>query len=461
MFKVVIPVIAVSTTIMIVSIIVLVRDYRISELFASVKAKFLLVLKLIPWTQISAKIKQITLIRILVQRFTNLIYGAEAGPFKDQLKCKTGKLENTNASAEPDPDKLNCRVQLKKKNSDSEIDIFIVQVCGSIQIQDEKLVRKNANLQISILDITNSTQNAYPVLTRNSRRSNDGQVEHSTFIQITTLGKLIHQVTNITDWANAAQIPVDALFLPRQGKIKLQFKVSIFLEGSNKEQASTNNTIEYENPSTGYLDLKENIERTKTMTVALAFAVGAADGRLGDAEIEIIRKWSLNNFMEYREQNSQKERRKIYKALNKTADFFKKGNRLNVEKICIETSQISPAGQRYDIIKLCLQVAQAKETIAAEVITMLKNMAEWLELENDKLRSMMQKFLPMNMYDCKENIETILGITSEMSNEIARKKLNREYSKWNARVTNTDPDIQTQADQMLKLIAEVRNQYIN
>jgi len=37
--------------------------------------------------------------------------------------------------------------------------------------------------------------------------------------------------------------------------------------------------------------------------------------------------------------------------------------------------------------------------------------------------------------------------------------LNKEYSKWNSRVTNADPGIQSQADQMLRLITEARGQY--
>jgi preprotein translocase subunit Sec63 len=57
------------------------------------------------------------------------------------------------------------------------------------------------------------------------------------------------------------------------------------------------------------------------------------------------------------------------------------------------------------------------------------------------------------------DMETILGISSDMSKEKVRKHLNKEYSKWNSRVTNADPDIQSQADQMLKLIAEARSQY--
>ena len=70
----------------------------------------------------------------------------------------------------------------------------------------------------------------------------------------------------------------------------------------------------------------------------------------------------------------------------------------------------------------------------------------------------MEKVLPVDMHEARD-VETILGITADMSKERVRKHLNKEYSKWNSRVTNADPDIQTQADQMLKLIAETKSQY--
>jgi hypothetical protein len=47
-----------------------------------------------------------------------------------------------------------------------------------------------------------------------------------------------------------------------------------------------------------------------------------------------------------------------------------------------------------------------------------------------------------------------------MSKDKTRKHLNKEYSKWNARVTNTDSEIQAQADDMLKFIAETRSEYV-
>ena len=71
---------------------------------------------------------------------------------------------------------------------------------------------------------------------------------------------------------------------------------------------------------------------------------------------------------------------------------------------------------------------------------------------------MMEKIIPLDMLDSKD-YEAVLGVTSDMTGETARTHLNREYAKWNSRVTNSDPKIQCQADQMLKLIAEARTQY--
>jgi len=47
-----------------------------------------------------------------------------------------------------------------------------------------------------------------------------------------------------------------------------------------------------------------------------------------------------------------------------------------------------------------------------------------------------------------------------MSRKETNELLTKEYSKWNARVTNSDPEIRRQADLMLSLIAEAKNEYV-
>jgi tellurite resistance protein len=204
------------------------------------------------------------------------------------------------------------------------------------------------------------------------------------------------------------------------------------------------------------MDLQENIERTKILAVALAFAVSAADNKLYDCEIELIKNWARDNILE--NSASDKDEHKLDKALEKTIAFFRGGNKLDAYNICDEIVGIAPVAQRYDILELCLYVAQSKGSVTTEELALLKNMADWLGADHERFRIMMEKVLPVEMHEVRD-IETILGISSDMSREKVRKHLNKEYSKWNSRVTNSDPDIQSQADQMLKLIAEARSQY--
>lgn len=493
--KALIPVLVVSTTTMMVSIIMLVRNctfsefvfhcknlfnrllsnirnilirikihelinrLKIPEVIAFIKPKVSRILQSVQWTKISYKIRQFIRISKLKEIFNNLHYGDRIGRFSSRFLQKSEARESSEISVAKESDTLNSRILLKNKKTDSDIDILTVEIYGSIRLNEEDSENKTANLKISILDITDGIKKAEPVMARNKQCLADGKTQQSAFYHTTSLGRLIHQVTTISNWTAVAQIPLDKLYLARKGPRKLQFEISVFINGNSDELTNTKTIFEYDNPLTGYLDLKENIERTKTLTVALAFAIGAADGNLNDRELEQIKIWSLNNFIEQSEGNTEKEKRKIFKALDKTATFFHKGNRLNIQQICDEAARISPAGQRYDILKLCLKVAQVKDKVGTEELSLLKDIAGWLELDNDKFRLLIQKYLPIDMHE-ERDIETILGITSDMTKEIARKKLNREYSKWNARVTNSDPNIQTQADQMLKLIAEVRNQYI-
>ena len=95
----------------------------------------------------------------------------------------------------------------------------------------------------------------------------------------------------------------------------------------------------------------------------------------------------------------------------------------------------------------------------AKQLALLKKLADLLEVDADRFRSMMEKIIPAGMHE-DGDVEIALGVTSDMSNEQTRRHLNKEYLKWNARVTSSNPKIQNQADYMLKFIAEVRTERI-
>ena len=239
----------------------------------------------------------------------------------------------------------------------------------------------------------------------------------------------------------------------------LQFNASIQSADCGRELAVARCSFVYENPLPGYLDLRENAERAKVLTVALGFAVSAADNKLFECEIELIKRWAIENIAGSETSESGQSEADLEKALSKTVAFFTEGKKLDAFKLCREMVEIATAGQRYEALALCLHVAKANGSVTAEEMAILKNLASWLEVDAARFRAMMEKILPIEMHEVMD-INDVLGITSDMSRDKTRRHLNKEYSKWNSRVTSENPRIQTQADQMLKLIAEARGQHV-
>ncbi len=374
----------------------------------------------------------------------------------DYIKSSLSPKANPNPIIESSPELdltvLNCRVKLSKQpDGDSDSDAFNVEICGSIHAPQDA---NSANLNISTVDVTEPRSQGVPVRALVKQWQ---MPDSSIFFYNAKLGKLPHQVTTISDWTSIALLRLDWLSLPRKGKRELMFIISIFPAEGGEQLAWARCYFAYHNRDFGYLDLQENDQRAKILAVTLAFTVSAADKKLYDCEVDLIKNWARENID--LSEASNKERRKLEKALNETIAFFRDGNQLNSYDICREIVEIAPLAARYDILNLCLYVAQANSSVTTEELTALKDLASWLEIDMDKFREMVERVLPVDMHEVLD-IEAVLGVTSDMNKEKARQHLNKEYSKWSARVTSSDPEIQSQADQMLKLIAEARSQYV-
>ena len=183
----------------------------------------------------------------------------------------------------------------------------------------------------------------------------------------------------------------------------------------------------------------------------------AANDALLEPEVNVIYGWVKTNFGSA--DASESAQLELERALNKTAAFFHRGGHLNLPEICGEIVEIAPMVGRLDILDLCLRVAAAKGQVTKAELTLLKDLAEWLQIDRNRLRAMVEKILPVSMHKTQD-AEIILGVTTEMTKDEARHQLNREYAKWSSRVISSDPSIRKQADQMLNLIANARTEYV-
>jgi tellurite resistance protein len=353
---------------------------------------------------------------------------------------------------QPDLSVLNCWIRpLTQQRNGLSADVLAVEICGSIHTDSDT---EQALVHISLTDITDGIESPLPVRSRFKRWHDK---DSGCFVFTADLGKIPKQDMVLQNWMTVGSIEPGWLIFARRGTRILRLNVSIVSRQSGQQLSTACCTISYENPSAGYLELPENIERAKTLAVSLAFAVSAADKKLYDCEVQVIKDWARDNIEAA--DVSDRAKCKLEKALDKTIEFFSQGNQLDTHKVCREIVEIVPVADRYDVLGLCLRVAQANGTASADEVQMITKLAAWLDVDMDKFRAMMEKTLPVGMHEA-EDAQAILGITQDMDQEQRRHHLNAEYRKWNARVTSSDAEICSQADQMLKLIAEARKQNV-
>jgi len=374
------------------------------------------------------------------------------GGFKFLVRRKATSSQQAYNSVEGNAEGLNCRVQLTKQpDKGAVVDAFIVQICGSIRAPSDT---HRAVVRVLIRDVTDGMAAVSSV---HSRVEQWQMRDSPAFCYEADLGKISNTPIILSDWMTVARVRLDWLKLPRKGKRDLRFSTSILSGQNSEELARGAYTIAYENSEFGYIDLQENIEQARTLAVALAFAVSAADNKLYNCEVELIKNWARAN-IDFSKLSNRAER-KLEKALNKTVGFFRDGNQIDVCKICNEIAEMVPVAVRYDILDLCLRVAQANGVVTTEELGLLKNLANWLEVDMNRFREMVGKILPVSMHEV-EDLEFVLGVNSDLSKNKTLRRLNKEYRKWNARVTNSDPQIRKQADNMLEFIAKARSECV-
>ncbi len=347
---------------------------------------------------------------------------------------------------------FNCRVRIGRQvEGESWRSVILIDVCGTVQAPTDG---HEVELHVTIQDITDSETESMPVL----NRPKHGPLNPSSpFAYQTDMGRLCRQTTRLEDWTAVGQISPDWFVLPRTGHRQIQYTISVMSHQSGQQIACATCVGAYENLETGYLDIEDNIQRAKTLAVGLAFSVGAANGRLLDPEVNVIYAWVRTNFGSA--QVSSGAQLELERALQKTANFFRRGGTLNLQPICSEIVEIAPLIGRIEILDLCLRVAAAKGQVTTAELQLLKDLSDWLQIDRARLRAMVERILPLEMHQCHD-AEVVLGVTATMTKDEARVQLNREYAKWSSRVISTDPSIRRQADQMLKLLGQARTQYV-
>jgi hypothetical protein len=189
----------------------------------------------------------------------------------------------------------------------------------------------------------------------------------------------------------------------------------------------------------------------KSITIALACARG--QGKITSLQTEIITQWAIHHKLY--SHNSKIQQWHFAKAVKTAVKFFNSNGDMDLKMLCMQISAVLPASDRYDVLDLCIKAAAGGHQLASEQITLLKLYSQWLQLDSERFRVMVEKYLPIDSAG-SQDIEFLLGINSEMSEEQVQTLLAEEFQKWNSRITNHDPAVRKRADKMLRLITDQR-----
>ena len=203
---------------------------------------------------------------------------------------------------------------------------------------------------------------------------------------------------------------------------------------------------------------QEKVAQTRLWALPLAFAIAGVRRRPSRTQFRLVGEWILPDISW--QALSWWTRYRFHRTLRSLSRTTKQIPHRRLRRLCANINRIAPMAQRYPIMALCLALCRTNKRLFREETDLLWRFSEWLELDPQRVRSMVEKTLPIHQHEISD-LPSLIGLSSTLSVEAALRQLNREYAKWNARVTHADRSIQRQAAQMLDLIARERGRYVS
>ncbi len=342
------------------------------------------------------------------------------------------------------PDTLQCRVSLSPQQIDDfRLDLLIVQVCSPVDLD-----ARDSILQLEIQDMTEGAPDLHAVY----EYQGDGDSPRKIFSRSRPLS-VISQGQSLVTWTTMVQIDARQLCFARQGVRHLVFKLTLSSKGG-LPLAGGCGLIEYDSPSQGYLDSRENCEQMRFQAVQLAGSlVAQAPTPFSANQYGLLRGWLLAD-IELSEVSTRGKRtfEKAFKKLLKACQYTDLDQ---IISLCQDMESISTAGQRQEIVEFCLHLIRLSESLSTLALATLQEIAVLWKINTSQFSMILEKIFSV---DQLQEIDPmiLLGMTKDMSEEEMLRQLNRAYAKWNARVTHTDKAIQKQAEAMLSWIAQAR-----
>lgn len=342
-------------------------------------------------------------------------------------------------------------------DNDTELDFLKVDIKGIINVPTDNY---DTTFIVKMFDVTDGEEDIILCTTEHYQANDSGMFWYEEN------EVLPYEGTIFKNWVTQVRVPKIFLELPRRGNRKV--KIEIFVCDKNRKILEEDSTvIDYYNEYSGYLDDVENRHKFEEAVIKTALIVSGSDGDMDESEANVVKEWVKKRISGYKKDYQEETKQRLNNYIKDSYGEVINGE-IGIYDSLIEIDEIASEGEKYELFEVCLKVASADGTADEEELKIIDEIAEELGLNRKKFQSMIEKELPVTIHASKTTSndsgngnkhEKMLGITSDMSNDEIKKHLRREYTKWNSRVSNSDPAIREQAEEMIKIISELRTKY--
>jgi tellurite resistance protein len=211
----------------------------------------------------------------------------------------------------------------------------------------------------------------------------------------------------------------------------------------------------------GYQDADERLAANQVLSVQLAVAIASTSDGIQEVEIDAINSWIKTTTAELEPDERSKRRRNLVSTL-RTSQQRSAAGTLQISKLITKLKSEGTKTGRMMAVELCFAVMAADGKASADELQTVNKIAEKLEVDPQLFNAARDKSLSGLSGSAVNTRDryAILGIDASADPATIRTQLSALYKKWSSRATTlTDPAKRKEAEDMLRLIAEIRAEH--
>jgi len=353
------------------------------------------------------------------------------------------------------------RIQIVEGEKKEDMPFFLEVECrGLFPIYSST----NAGFMISVLSKDENGELA-PVL---SMIDSFQEGMSTAFQDLTSIGE-VGSDQGYMNWVRIGVVPPEILQPSFGGRQDLRIVVrlvdmdnlpEIYLGFGEGELWVNAQNYSYNFKEKGYREEVLHRDEARALSIQIGMAVAMADGKLDDAEGEVLRKWIQKMISPFSDEK-QKELKNIYNNSLKDSYQLAESGELVLSDICVKINEISEYAQKYEALELAHEVMAADGVVHDEEMKVIHKVADALNIDANELEKIRdQQIVKLDTKASGLDVEGLLGIDTSLRDEEIKTHLRKEFQKWNNRLnTLSEGDERDNAQQMLDLIAKARKKY--